>query len=103
MLSGYSYDICESPYHFNWAQQLTHTVHSGSSAHPHGLLITSGGNLGCVLVLFPCFFLLMECVEALVEVAVAAVFAVVHWPHVRGDMLVWQDDEMMRGICSERQ
>ena len=30
----------------------------------------------------------MECVEASVETAVAAIFAVVRWPRVRGDMLV---------------
>ncbi len=59
-----------------------------------GRLITTGGNLGCVLVPFPFFFELTERVDVSVEVATEVVCAVVAIP-------VWQDND--QGMCWKRQ
>jgi hypothetical protein len=61
-------------------------------------LITSRGNIRCVLVLFAFFFELTVRVEASGIVAIGPASAVCCL-RVRGAMLVWQDDDQR--ICWE--
>ena len=71
--------------HIAWTSQDIPSLSLGTSTC--GLLITSGGKLGCVLVPFPFFFLLTTCVEGSAEVLTAAWFTVLRLPCVRGAML----------------
>ena len=78
--------ICMST-HIAWTSQDIPSLSLGTSTSTRGLLITSGGKLGCVLVPFPFFFLLTTCVEGSAEVLTAAWFTVLRLPRVRGAML----------------